>query len=392
MNLEPGRKMIEKLNREFPELKLLLDRPYRELTTLGVGGTLPLLAEPASEDELKKLLAFLSRRRIPFFILGGGSNLVGMDAPYPGVAIRLDKAAFGKIERDGELIRAGAAAKLPALAAFAAENGLHGFAPLACIPGSVGGALRMNASCRGTAIGELVKTLHGVRFDGSSWQADAQSLKWRYREGGVPADVVITGATFELGSGDPAAEKAAVEEERAKRRASEPAGRSAGCVFRNVSPDKPAGMLIDRCGLRGSKVGGVEVSEKHANYILNTSGEASEADFLRLARFVRRSVRERFGCELRPEVRFISQTSHRALVEDRDPETAAPSRPSPLLVGVCRWLGRALTALAALALALTGRNLWAAEPTFAAVAFAGALLLILSEPFCTLLKRMDRHE
>ena len=92
MNLEPGRKMIEKLNREFPELKLLLDRPYRELTTLGVGGTLPLLAEPASEDELKKLLAFLSRRSIPFFILGGGSNLVGMDAPYPGVAIRLDKA------------------------------------------------------------------------------------------------------------------------------------------------------------------------------------------------------------------------------------------------------------------------------------------------------------
>ena len=114
--------MIEKLNREFPELKLELDRPYRELTTLGVGGTLPILAEPATEDELKKLLAFLTRERIPFFILGGGSNLVGMDEPYPGVAVRLDSGAFGRIERDGEVVRAGAMAKRPALASFAAEN------------------------------------------------------------------------------------------------------------------------------------------------------------------------------------------------------------------------------------------------------------------------------
>ena len=384
--------MIEALNREFPDLKLLIDRPYRELTTLGVGGTLPVLAEPATGEELKKLLAFLSRRRIPFFILGGGSNLVGMDGPYDGVAIRLGKDNFGRIERDGELIRAGAMAKLPALANFAAENGLHGFADLACIPGSVGGALRMNASCRGTAIGTLVETLYGVRFDGTDWKADAKSLTWGYREGGAPADAVITGATFKLAPGDAATEKAAIEEERAKRRASEPAGRSAGCVFRNVSPDKPAGMLIDRCGLRGRKVGGVEVSEKHANYIVNTSGGASEADFLRLARLVRRSVRERFGCEMRPEVRFISEASHRALVEDRDPGTPPADRPSPLLVGICRWLGRLMTVLAALALVLTGRSWWTAEPAFAVVAFAGALLLLVSEPFHALLKRMDRNE
>ena len=203
--------MIEKLRQAFPELKLELDRPYRELTTLGVGGTLPVLAEPASGDELKKLLAFLSGNRIPFFILGGGSNLVGMDAPYEGVAVRLDKTAFGKIERDGSLLRTGAAAKLPALANYAAENGLHGFAPLACIPGNVGGALRMNASCRGTAIGELVETLYGVRFDGTPWQAEAKELKWSYREGGAPADVVITGATFALEPGDPAAEKAVMK-------------------------------------------------------------------------------------------------------------------------------------------------------------------------------------
>ena len=383
--------MIEKLRQAFPGLKLEFDRPYRELTTLGVGGTLPVLAEPASEDELKKLLAFLTRERIPFFVLGGGSNLVGMDEPYPGVAVRLDKAAFGKIERDGEVIHAGAAAKLPALANFAADEGRHGFAPLACIPGTVGGALRMNASCRGTAIGELVGTLYGVRFDGTPWQADAKSLKWSYREGGAPADVVITGATFELAPGDPAAEKAAIEEERAKRRASEPAGRSAGCVFRNVSPEAPAGMLIDRCGLRGSKVGGVEVSEKHANYILNTSGNASEADFLRLARFVRQSVAEQYHHNLRPEVRFISEESYRKLVGESG--NADPSsRPSPLLLAICRWLGRILAVLAALSLVLTGLELRQSVPAAAAVAFAGAFLLLASEAFHTLLKRIEDHE
>ncbi len=383
--------MIEKLRKKFPDLKLKLDRPYRELTTLGVGGTLPVLAEPASDEELKHLLAFLSQKHIPFFILGGGSNLVGMDDPYPGVAVRLDKEAFGRIGRDGELIRAGAMVKLPTLAAFAANDGLHGFAPLSCIPGSVGGALRMNASCRGCSIGELVETLYGVRFDGTDWQAAAKTLKWRYRDGGAPADVVITAATFKLTPGDAAAEKAAIEEEHVKRRAGEPAGRSAGCVFRNVSIEQPAGMLIGRCGLRGSRVGGVEVSEKHANYIVNTSGEATEADFLRLARFVRQSVDEKFHRKLRPEVRFISDASYRTLVGESD-DAAPRSRPSPLLVTICRWLGRALAVLAALSLILTGFCLLESIPAAAAVTFAGALLLLASEAFHTLLKRMDDHE
>ena len=226
-----------------------------------------------------------------------------------------------------------------------------------------------------------------MRFDGTPWQAEAKELKWSYREGGAPADVVITGATFKLAPGDPAGEKAAIEEERAKRRASEPAGRSAGCVFRNVSPEQPAGMLIDRCGLRGSRVGGVEVSEKHANYILNTSGNASEADFLRLARFVRRSVDEQYHHKLRPEVRFISEASYRKLVGEREKAAA----PSPLLIKLCRWLGRLLAVLAALALVLTGVGLWGNVPGAAAVAFAGAFLLLVSEFFFTLLKRMEKR-
>ena len=335
----------DRLRRELPELKLTLDKPYRELTTLGVGGALPVLAEPADKEQLARLLKLLRRNEIPFFILGGGSNLVGMDDPYPGVGVRLDRRAFGTFERDGELIHAGARSSLPELAAFSAREGLRGLAALSCIPGSLGGAIRMNASCRGTAIGELIEEVEGVKLDGKPWRAEGKRLKWRYRQGGVPDDVVITGATLRLAPGDAEEEAAALEAERAKRRASEPSGRSAGCVFRNVSPEEPAGMLIDKCGLRGAKVGGAEVSEKHANYIVNASGEASERDFLTLARLVRRTVKERFGRELRPEVRFVRDCSARQLVEDTAP-VPKESRLTRTLLLVCLYMYQILALLA----------------------------------------------
>lgn len=340
--------MIDRLRREFPELRITTDRPYRELTTLGVGGTLPALAEPASAKELGELLEYLHHRHIPFFILGGGSNLVGADDPYPGVGVRLERHAFGKMERDGELIRAGARSSLPELAAFAARAGLRGLAALAGIPGSLGGALRMNASCRGTAIGELVDEVEGVDFRGRAWCAKGSELKWEYRTGGVPENVVITGATLRLAPGDVESELAALEAERAKRRETEPSGRSAGCVFRNVSPEEPAGMLVDKCGLRGTRIGGVEVSGKHANYIVNASGTASEREFLTVARLVRRTVKERFGHELRPEVRFISKDSERQLVEDRAASAPVPAdiKLNRVLLRICLWMYQILALFA----------------------------------------------
>lgn len=365
----------ELLRRELPGLKLVLDKPYRELTTLGVGGTLPVLAEPADEAELAKLLKFLKRRNIRFFILGGGSNLVGMDDPYSGVGIRLDRAAFGEMNRDGDTIHVGAMAKLPALAEFAASEGLHGFSALAGIPGCVGGALRMNASCRGVAIGELVTELRGVRFNGKPWSAPAKKLKWRYREGGAPEDVVLTSAVFKLAPGSPDEELAALEAERAKRRETEPSGRSAGCVFRNFSPEEPAGMLIDRCGLRGAKVGGVEVSEKHANYIVNASGTASERDFLTLARLVRRTVRERFGRELRPEVRFIRDVSARQLAKDWAPPATGGGRLTVVLFLVCRYMFQIASLMAGASLAAVGVKILRIDPSFGSAILALAALL-----------------
>lgn len=379
--------MIERLQREFPELKLILDRPYRELTTLGVGGTLPVLAEVADAETLGKLLVFLRGNAIPFFILGGGSNLVGMDAPYPGVGIRLERKAFGTIRREGDKLVCGARASLPETAALAAKAGLHGMSALAGIPGSIGGAVRMNASCRGTATGTLVEEIAGVTFDGEPWQARGAELKWEYRSGGVPEDVVITEVVLKLAPGDAAAELAALEAERAKRRETEPAGRSAGCAFRNASPEAPAGMLIDRCGLRGTRIGGVEISEKHANYIVNVSGKATEAEFLAVARLARRMVKERFGVELKPEVRFISKESEAALLADA---AAAPPAANGVLVGICRWMYRLTVVLAAAALAAVAWAIRATSPAAAWILCAGAALLLLSEAVYSTLKLLEK--
>ena len=377
---------IDLIRREFPGLKLSADRPYRELTTLGVGGALPVLAEPEDAETLGKLLVFLKRRNIPFFILGGGSNLVGMDAPYPGVGIRLERKAFGAIRRDGDNFVCGGRASLPEAAALAAKSGLHGLAHLAGIPGSVGGAVRMNASCRGTAIGTLVDEVAGVTYDGKPWQARGAELKWEYRKGGVPENVVVTEVVLKLAPGEVEAELAALEAERAKRRETEPSGRSAGCVFRNVSPEEPAGMLIDRCGLRGARIGGAEISAKHANYLVNASGTATEAEFLALARLVRRTVKERFGRELRPEVRFISKGSEAALLEKPAGEAAA----SPALIGICRWLYRLTVALAAAALCAVAAAIRETSAPAAAALCAGAVLLVVSEVVFYMLKRLEK--
>ena len=378
--------MKELLQKEFPGLKLTFDRPYRELTTLGVGGTLPVLAEPEDAETLGKLLVFLKNRHIPFFVLGGGSNLVGMDAPYKGVGIRLERKAFGNIRRDGEKLICGARASLPEIAAAAAKAGLHGMADLSGIPASVGGAVCMNASCRGTAVGTLVDELAGVTCGGKPWRARGAELKWAYRAGGVPADVAVTEVVLKLAPGEVETELAALEAERAKRRATEPPGRTAGCVFRNVSPEEPAGMLIDRCGLRGARIGGVEVSAKHANYLVNASGNATEAEFLAVAKLARRSVKERFGRELRPEVRFISEESERALLEVPEKSSGAAS---PVLVSLCRWFYRLAVLLAAASLAAVALGIWKTSPSSAAVLVVGALLLLLAEAVFAMLKKLE---
>lgn len=309
--------MLEKLlKKNFPELRLFTDRRYSELTSFGVGSApVPLLAEPETPGQLCELLKFLHRKKIPVFILGAGTNVVGSDTPFDGVVIRASGSYFAHISVNDNCINCGAYTKLPMLCTAAAKAGLTGLAPLSGIPGSVGGAIRMNAGANGAEIANFVKSVRGFRADGSEWQAYGKDIEWLYRGNSIPHDVFITDVIFELTPGNREAEENAIAEEREKRRLREPAGHSAGCAFRNVSPNEPAGKLIDLCGLRGLRIGDLEVSPKHANYLVNT-GRATEKDYIDMVRILRRAVSEKYGFYLTNEIIPVNPRTNAAIEND----------------------------------------------------------------------------
>ena len=309
--------MLEKLlKKNFPELRLFTDRRYSELTSFGVGSApVPLLAEPETPGQLSELLKFLHRKNVPVFILGAGTNVVGSDTPFDGVVIRASGSYFAHISVNDNCINCGAYTKLPMLCTAAAKAGLTGLAPLSGIPGSVGGAIRMNAGANGAEIANFVKSVRGFRADGSEWQAYGKDIEWLYRGNSIPHDVFITDVIFELTPGNREAEENAIAEEREKRRLREPAGHSAGCAFRNVSPNEPAGKLIDLCGLRGLRIGDLEVSPKHANYLVNT-GRATEKDYIDMVRILRRAVSEKYGFYLTNEIIPVNPRTNAAIEND----------------------------------------------------------------------------
>ena len=314
--------MLEKLlKQKFPELRLFTNRPYSELTSFGVGSApVPLLAEPETQEMLGELLKFLHRKNIPVFILGAGTNIVGSDTPFNGVMIRATGNCFARISVEGNTIISGSYTKLPMLCSAAAKAGLSGLAPLSGIPGTVGGAIRMNAGANGAEISNFIKSVSGFRANGDQWQANGSDIEWLYRGNSIPPDLFITEAVLELVPGDREAEEKAIADEREKRRLREPAGHSAGCAFRNVSPNEPAGKLIDLCGLRGLRIGDIEVSSKHANYLINT-GCASEKDYIDMVRILRRAVSEKYGFYLTNEIVPVNPATNAAIENDTPPPT-----------------------------------------------------------------------
>ena len=294
------------------DLKLLENVPYKEITTIGVGTSLPLLAEISSAEQLKKVLKALKGSSFPFFILGAGSNLIGMDSPYPGVALRLDPNAFGNAEFSGLFMRCGAALRLSRAARLAADQGVAGLSELSGIPGTLGGAVRMNAGASGQETGKIVHEIKGVTFSGEEWSAKGNEIEFFYRGSSIPADVVITEVTFELSQSSAECEKEKIKVELERRKVREPNFRSAGCTFRNVSSLEPAGKLIDEAGLKGFRLGDLEISSLHANFIVNR-GSGSEADYMQLIRLIRRTVAEKHGFYLRRETCFVNPDAQKII-------------------------------------------------------------------------------
>lgn len=288
-----------------PESVIRRDEPLARRTTLRVGGPADFYVEPASEADLSALLKFCGARRLPFVVLGRGSNLLVRDGGIRGVVICLAHPSFSTVDGAGDRLYCGAGAKLKTVAAEARRRQLAGLEFLEGIPGSVGGALRMNAGAMGNWIFEIVETVRFMDYDGRVHERRASEIHFEYRGCPLFKNHVALGAMLK---GTPMPRE--VIEQRVtqfnqRRWETQPAAPSAGCIFKNPR-DIPAGKLIEELGLKGRRIGGAVISEVHGNFIIN-DGDASAKDVLDLIELVRREARAARGIELETEVEILGE-------------------------------------------------------------------------------------
>ncbi|GJD34308.1 UDP-N-acetylmuramate dehydrogenase [Methylobacterium aerolatum] len=283
--------------------RLVAGASLADLTWFRVGGPAEVLFTPADEEDLAVLLAALDPE-VPVTVIGLGSNLIVRDGGIPGVTVRLGGKAFGSVEIDGTRLRAGTAVPDMRLAKAAAEASLDGLAFYRGIPGSVGGALRMNAGAHGGETTDVFVEAWGIDRRGNRRRFDHAEMGFSYRHCGAPDDVIFTSALFEGRPGGRQAIEAEMERVTAAREAAQPIReRTGGSTFANPEGGK-AWQLIDAAGCRGLTRGGAQVSEMHCNFLINRGG-ATAADIEGLGEEVRRRVRETSGVELRWEIKRI---------------------------------------------------------------------------------------
>ena len=281
------------------------DRPIGELTTYRVGGAAALYCEPSGIAELVRLAQVVGESGVDVLVLGKGSNVLVADAGFAGLCLRLGES-FASIAVEGETLRAGGAAFYPVLARRSAAAGLTGLEWAVGIPGSVGGAVRMNAGGHGAETSDRLVSCRIVTLakgEASDRIVPAFELALSYRHSAIGARDVVTEATYRLERGDSAASAERIAEIVRWRREHQPGGQNAGSVFTNP-PDDAAGRLVERAGLKGLRIGSAAVSDKHANFIQADPGGSAD-DVRRLIDDVRRLVAERLGVELRTELQMV---------------------------------------------------------------------------------------
>lgn len=281
------------------------DEPLAKRTTLRVGGPADVYVEPANEADLAATLSFCAEQDSQFFILGRGSNLLVRDGGFRGVVICLAQPELSRVAVDGERLRCGAGAKLKAVSGEARRHSLAGLEFLEGIPGSVGGALRMNAGAMGGWIFDVVESVRVMDCSGATRDLGRAEVSVEYRCCSLLRDHLAISAVLRGQPGDSAEIARRLDEFNRKRWASQPAAPSAGCVFKNP-PAIPAGRLIDELGLKGTRVGGAMVSLEHANFIVN-DGAATAADMLALMEIIRAKARSERGVELETEVEIVGE-------------------------------------------------------------------------------------
>ncbi|OUD08764.1 UDP-N-acetylenolpyruvoylglucosamine reductase [Marivivens niveibacter] len=294
---------------------LTMDRPLDNLTWMRVGGPADVLFQPADVDDLADFLAALDAS-VPVFTMGVGSNLIVRDGGIRGVVIRLGRG-FNGIEIDGTTVRAGAAALDAHVARRAADQGVN-LTFLRTIPGSIGGAVRMNAGCYGEYVADTLVSVDVIHRDGRRETLPAASLNLRYRQSDLPDGAVIIGAEFAASAGDPAELVAKMDAQLQKRDETQPTkDRTAGSTFRNPAGFSSTGQaddthelkawkVIDDAGMRGATRGGAVMNVKHSNFLTNAGGATAE-DLEGLGEDVRKKVYDSSGITLEWEIMRVGE-------------------------------------------------------------------------------------
>ena len=279
------------------------DAPLKDLVWFRAGGPAEVLFRPADADDLASFLA-AKPVDLKVSVIGVGSNLLVRDGGIPGAVVRLP-SAFGKVEVDGLRVRVGAAALDAAVARTAADAGIAGLEFLRGVPGTIGGALKMNAGCYGREIKDIFVEATAIDEKGNKIKLSAADMAFEYRKAkGASDGLIFIEAVFEGTKDEPAAIRARMEELSASREAAQPIkSKTGGSTFKNP-PGHKAWQLVDDAGCRGLKIGGAQVSEKHTNFLINT-GDATATELESLGEEVRKRVKEKSGVTLEWEIKRV---------------------------------------------------------------------------------------
>jgi len=288
-----------------PNAKVRANEPLAKKTTLRIGGPADAYIEPATEADLAAVIRFCAEQKWPWRMIGRGSNLLIRDGGIRGVVLSLAQPRFCEIQVSGERLICGAGVKLKQVAMEAKRHGIGGLEFLEGIPGSLGGAMRMNAGAMGGSTFDLIETIRTMDLTGQIVEFPAANIPVVYRSCPLFKTHIALGAVFKGQSAPRESIEAKLNEASRKRWSSQPAAPSAGCIFKNPSTI-PAGRLIDELGLKGMRVGGAVVSDVHGNFIVN-DGHATARQVLDLIAAIQEKIRAARGIEMETEVEIVGE-------------------------------------------------------------------------------------